>query len=474
MSEINKKSAPIKKLAVIAAILAIFFIASAVVWKGAIKNSTPLSYSEVCEIRKRDLCKWISCEGEVRAKKKTLISSGCNQKISSIYYKIGDYVNEGDLLVEFDRRELYSDLNKIRESQRILESYNSQNQDFYKDSLEDQHNLTNIKLEKMKSLIDNTTALYNSIVEKKNTYVQRAEEEHRKLDECMNEIKSETNEERLSVLYQKCEEIQKFYDLYSESIEKYTEIVDNYSDILKQYNDNYILQQEELNNKMASAQISYDSTFLPDIQLAQLASTAEELEKKIAACSVYSTISGYVTDIYISEGEMCSDGRLMNIENITSNYICLKVRNNQINNVYEGMEALISVSSSLEKNYSGVVTKIENYSETDYFNVYVEMEESCQISVGIAVNVRLITEKSEHSLCVPFDAVITDNSGSYVYEVVKSNTKNILKKNKVDVKFRTDYYFAIESDMLDEGSIVCCDAKNHSDGEYIDIKENFA
>lgn len=460
----------LRNTGIIIVCVGVFFGASYVVWNKAINDHTPLEYTDVYTIHNRDLFTYLSCEGEVQSSEKNYVVSNCTQRISRIFYNKGDFVNEGDLILKFDTSEYDKELDDLKKTKESLESLNITNQDYYKDTLSSQTDLKEMQLKKMQEVINITSALYDSVVEKNVKYSELAEEQRTKISDFTIRMKLEADPEKSELLHDQLENMQTLYGVYSEIASKYKENEAEYSDLLTQCKENYKILEQSYADSVLSAEDKYNAALLPDIQLGQLKDSISDLEKKISDCEVRAKSSGYLTDIYVSESELCSDGYIAKIENKTSNVIELKVKNDQINDIYEGMNALLSINSSLDRVYKGKVTSVPNYSATDFFNVKVTLEDDVQLSRGIGVSARLITAELSEQLCVPFDAVVKEEDGSYVFDVSKTDKGYRLNKKKVDILMETGYYFAVDNDTLLDGSIVCSDAASHTENEIINLK----
>ena len=132
----------------------------------------------------------------------------------------------------------------------------------------------------------------------------------------------------------------------------------------------------------------------------------------------------------------------------------LTVEEDDLDIVYVGQEAQISIGALNNKIYKGYVTNISttaNYSSNgSKFTVTVEFENDGEILIGMTGKTEIILEKAENVVAVPIEAVQTENKISYVTIIKENNTK---ERIEVETGISNDAYIEIKSG-LKEGEVL--------------------
>lgn len=132
----------------------------------------------------------------------------------------------------------------------------------------------------------------------------------------------------------------------------------------------------------------------------------------------------------------------------------LTVDEDNLDIVYVGQEAQITISALNNKIYTGYVTNISttaSYSSNgSKFTVTVEFENDGEILVGMTGKTEVILEKAENVVAVPVEAVETENKISYVKVI---NADKIAEQVQVETGISNDAYIEIKSGVK-EGDIL--------------------
>ena len=469
----NKKKKPIIKFFAWTFAIAIFLGLSVFVWNYAISLNKVVEYSNVYTVEKQDLSNWISANGVVASENQTLITTQSTQKVKNIYVNTGDYVKKGDVLVEFDGSILQSELDQINESIKNLENYQKINSEYLEGILNDQTKLKSLQLEQMEQVIASTKKIYQSSLEKKKEYSTLVESEKQKQAEYEEVLSSETDTQKLSEYQQLYDNSLTTLEIYQNVLIEYTENTEYYKSQLEEYNESYELLKYSTDSEVTSAEDNYNASLFSDSTLETYRSDAKKLQSQIEELSIVASANGYITSVYVSEGSTCEDGKVALIEDQKSGIVTAYVKNSQIDQVYVGMKVFVSSDFSIDSEVEGIITEISKYSDDTTFPVTISLDNSKQILSGTSLSVRFITNSVEDKICVPFDTVMQDDSGNYVYKVIEGeNQTYTLKKIPVTVLIEGSYYFAIESDDLSEGELVCGEAGIHTENQEIYINES--
>lgn len=467
-----KKKNPIIKLLVCVFAIAVFLGVSIFIWNYAINVNEEIIYSNVYTAEKQNLSEWISANGVVTSEKQTMVVTKSTQKIKKNHINVGDYVKKGDILVEFDGSELENELDKINESIKNIENYRKLNTDYLQGVLNDQTKLKNLQLEQMQRVLESTENIYILSTEKKNEYSALVETEEKNKVRYEELLSTETDQNKLL-------EYQQFYnnslatlEIYQSVLNEYIENTEYYKQQLDEYKESYELLKHSMESEIISAQDNYNISLFADSTLETYRSEAKKLKNQLANLSIVAPNDGYITALYTNEGSTCDDGKVASIEDRKSDFVTAYVKNDQIDQVYIGMKVLVSADFSIGSEIEGTVTEVLRYSEDGTFPVKIVLKDSEQMLSGLSLSVRFIKNTIKNKICVPFDTVVQDESGSYVYKVVKGDAEtHTLKKVPVKVLMKGSYYFAIKSNELSEGELVCGEAGNYTENDVIYISE---
>lgn len=171
-----------------------------------------------------------------------------------------------------------------------------------------------------------------------------------------------------------------------------------------------------------------------------------------------------ITKIEIPDkDEKCTNSHYITIESTNVLTMSLNVDEDELDTVYIGQEAEITVDVLKDKSYTGYVTKISNtasYSSNgSKFTVIVEFKNDGNILIGMGAKCNIILEKAENVISVPSEAIITENKKKYV--TIKKDDEET-EKIEVQTGISNDAYTEIKSDNLEVGQIVLIEKNNSS------------
>ena len=163
-----------------------------------------------------------------------------------------------------------------------------------------------------------------------------------------------------------------------------------------------------------------------------------------------------ITEISIPEEEkQCTNSHYITIQSTDILTMSLTVDEDELDTVYIGQEAQISVDVIEDKTYTGYVTKVSNiatYSSSgSKFDVTVEFENDGQISIGMSATCNVVLEKAENVISVPVEAIYSENRQKYV--IIKNNdgtTENVY----IETGISNDAYTEITSNNLAVGQTI--------------------
>ncbi|MCR4638308.1 efflux RND transporter periplasmic adaptor subunit [Ruminococcus sp.] len=451
--------------------IAVFFFAGLADGKTKTQDTEKSSGCEY--IKYRDLEKNVSMTGSVAGSDKVTVKGETDLKVKKLSVKVGDKVKKGDVLCEFDS----SDLKKQIEDMKTKAQNDAKNAHAANEKkLSDAKKAKDDNVKKAQQEIENATSRrdqayvdYNNMVDQYNALIGEAD---RAYDEMVAATGDDANAKKANW----------------ESILERAGKIGNEADELK-------AKLPDFENAIPAAKAAYAETVKKadaEIKKAQDALDAEKttatsadsnkelkaLQDKIDRCVIKSPKDGVVTQVNAVSGKIPSSAELFTISNASKFLISGKVGEADINKISEDMSAEIKTASTGDKAVNGTVKRIErksasgeNQSEEGY-TVDVGIDDSdSKLAIGETANVKIILDKRENALCIPYDAVISSNEGGYYVFVASRNSKGeyIISKRKIEKGFDGDDYLEVTSDNIHENDLVLTNPRGVSDGDSLDL-----
>lgn len=190
----------------------------------------------------------------------------------------------------------------------------------------------------------------------------------------------------------------------------YLNAIDNYNTTIRSIDQ----QIESYKLQIRSAQVNADQT-TDNLQL-------EDLQDSLEDYTITAPISGTVTSLDVSEGDildMSSTPTLATITNYDKMKVSISVSEYDIANLKEGTSVTVTVDA-LEKSYDGTVSSVDvigtNSNSVAYYTVEVEFTPDDDVMVGMTAEVDEEVISASNALSVSSGAISTGTDGnSYVY-----------------------------------------------------------
>ena len=450
--------------------------------RNAIRGATQsiVTRSDTCGfVKRQDLTSYSSFSGQISSSDKLMVTADPTLKVSKLNVKVGDSVKAGDILCEFDSRKLQDQYDKLVRNSEKVQGASQHSHDLIVRNY-------NKALSEKDSLISKAKSAYDTAVSKRDA----AYDEYNRMIDAYNELYSrqidvynawantpddahnkESMKMELDALEKEFKEAEKELAAFQESLPGFDSAVDAASEA-------YNAAVEKGDELIQSAQDALDNekyTVSDDSGDSQL----EELRERIEKCTVRAERDGVVTELNISEGSVPESGNIMTIENTSELIVSGKVSEADILKVNEGMEAEIKTSATEDRIIRGRVKRIEKIIssgkakyETGGYTVEVSVEEKdCGLLIGMSASVKIILDKREDVLSVPYDAIRGgENEGYFIFVATpQENDMYSISKRKISKGFEGDYYTEIISGYVNEGDIVLTDPVGVSDGDLIPL-----
>lgn len=398
-------------------------------------------------VEKMDLTKSVSVTGTLTANETTTVTSTLGGtgvtgvKVKKVNYQVGDYVEAGTTVVEFDGDDYSRKVAELNAKYNIDDLQSVQNiadlqhqiQDLQKQISEDQQ-----WLDKNKDKYDNLVSAY---------------EDYKKYGEDDNSTAGvRWNREKAAAL------------ALDEPIS--IDIYEKKQDSVK--SNTYQIQLLESKIQIAQLQQNYDQTYTQ-------VDAKKDIYESMDKTKVDAPISGYILTMNVEEGNNYNQGSTVFTIADTSGYIVeATVNEYDIANIQKDLPAVVKFEATGDEEFDGTVSFVAIASEastssqasaapssagvstsagTATYKIKIKMTENDdRFRVGMTAKASVILDSSKDVLAVPYDCVQKKDDGSFfVTSVAKDGTKKDIPVTK---GLESEYYVAISGDGIKEGMTV--------------------
>ncbi len=191
--------------------------------------------------------------------------------------------------------------------------------------------------------------------------------------------------------------------------------------------------------------------------------TIEQYTELIDDCVVKATMSGVITSLKVTEGNIFEGGDVYTIQDNENFIVTSSVDEYDIASIEKGMPAYIKTDATGDIEMTGEVTYVAiapassggtmgAISNSASYTIKVAIDEADEnIRAGMTAKISISLEESKDTLTVPYDAVTTTPDGSSTITVDADGEKKTIS---VKTGLETDYYTEIISDEISEGMTV--------------------
>ena len=429
-------------------------------------DDTKEKEGEYKQVERRTIVNSVSGSGVVRASdSEDVTSQRFGTMVNAVYVKEGDTVTPGQVICQFDTKDLQEQLNGAQKS--IADAKNNkaeQDDNFDRRVIEALNNKSNS--------INETNARLNQA---RLEYI-----------EALNELdKANKNyEDYMAVPYHNA------YDSDAVQLEMLIESRKSNVDVKK---NNIQTLEETLNNLNNSdysgvndAKISFDEG--ADSSIRALEERVSDINRAIADCTVRSKVGGTITSLNVKEGERFTGGKVAVIEGTNALLVEAEVSEYDIADIAVGMKAMMKTDATRDQELSGVVTYVApkasnegagegigalsgligmdmsslassgstgNSSATYLIKIAFD-EQNPRLRLGMNAKVSIITESVENAVSVPYESVVEESNGDKYIEIATNYNEASTsdgkipyekKKVKVTTGIRGSYYVEVRGDI---------------------------
>ncbi len=391
-----------------------------------------------------DLQSSISVTGTLAAGQTQSVTStvATGTEVAAVYYEVGDYVEAGTVIVEFDADDYATKLAELNAKYNISDIEDAHTLQDYLDQIEEKQE----EMAEIQEYIDEWADVYNNLVDAYNDYLEYGNSDSSVASRWTTESNAaktlddgngvtisgyESKQEELETLQEEIEELQYQYEL------------------------------EQLNQE-------YDNTYTKSEEY-------ESVTESQSGTQVVAPFSGYITAINVEAGNNYTQGNtVFTISNTDSFVVEATVDEYDIASLSEGLSAVVKFDATDDEEFTGTVSYVavtsdsttsSSSSGTDStsasYEVKITLDDTDdRLRVGMTAKASVILESVTDAYAVAYDCVETDSDGnSYVTAVADDGTET---KIEVTLGLESDYYVQIISDELSEGLQVKATASSTS------------
>ncbi len=214
------------------------------------------------------------------------------------------------------------------------------------------------------------------------------------------------------------------------SVSKGQPLFQIYSEELQTLQQDYLLQlkqvaafpEEKIYQSMREAAKNKLRLFgNSDAQIRRLTETI----KTAPLLTVYSTASGVVSELNVSEGQYLTEGsQVLKLENFSQLWLEMDVYPNELENIRLGTKVQASINGISERDQTLAIDFISPQMDpsSQILKVRASIRNPGNLQAGMQATVFLPLAKISNAMSLPLDAVVRDEKGTYVWIKTTKNT----------------------------------------------------
>ncbi len=435
---------------------------------------------ETVQVTKQNLINSISVTGSIESADAWDVSASAkNVKVLKVHYKVGDYVNQGDVVAVLDSGELELSLTEAKNKQALSEYNESKSIETASENYE--------------SAVEDGTDTYNKTVKEESEAKEALQEAEGDLAEASSRLKrrEEALGEAEAALEGALEPRKPGEDASGEEQAAYQEALEEYRSLEKVLSDAQAAYTEAHQEYEAAAsaeeraadtyenaaQALEDARKNNDRNISSAADTLEKAQKEheysndssqktienyqeqIESCTVTAPISGIITAMNVDEGDtyMGEGSSLFSVADAEHFIVTASVDEYEISDIKKDMKAAVIVEAVGEEELPAKVSFVSPTAESSgagsaVYKIEIALEDSnTDLRIGMTAKASIVLDAAYDVLTVPYDCVETDEEGNSAVYIEKDGEK---KQISVDVGMQGDYYVEVSGEGLDESTLV--------------------
>lgn len=456
-------------------------------------------------IERRDLTNSVSVTGTIEtAEGKTGSTTLQNIRVEEVFVKVGDEVQEGDVICTFDSGDIEKALADAKNNYQIsrqleaLDNYETQysdtlaeaeeelqdardTRDAYRNAYENaaaaeetaKNNLEAAKekypLDSLKAAYETASAELKAGLEKELGQNGGSASQIVDLESYLsaNTVIPDSCSSLYSTYLSAREEYETAQKAVNEAQEAYDRAKQETSSAESAYSQAQSARedaQKKYESTVSSAQDTYEKAKLQEQLVTEddALNKIEDYEEQLEDCTVYASMTGVITALQVEEGNAFAGGTIYEIQDVHNFIVDASVDEYDVVNIKEGQTAYIKTDSVGDEELAGVVSYVApvgtsgqtmgSASGTASYEIQITISEPQEkLRAGMTASVNIALEESSDTLAVPYDCVQKNSSGESVIYVDDGGER---KEIVVETGIETEYYTEIKSSEISEGMTV--------------------
>ena len=431
----------VKLLIVIAIIVAVVLFARHKMKAAQKQMEEQMNQPVTSTIDQMDLQKSVSVTGTLTANETAKVTSTIGGsltgiKVKKVNYQVGDYVEAGAVVVEFDGDDY------DRKIAELNAQYNIENKETDVNIADIQKKIkdTNDKIEEAKKWLAERKKYYDNLKDAYDKYI-----EHQDWSDRKDRYESES-----AICLSR----------WGFSLESY----EAKEDEIEALQDSIVTYQNQI--ELAQLKQAFSKNYT------QVDAKDDVYESKDAT-SVSAPIAGYIIDINVEEGNNYTQGNTVFTIADTTGFVVEATANEyDIANIATDLPAKVKFEATGDETFDGQVTFVSLASESTInssesslstgsamgssvanYKIKIKLNDNDKrLRVGMTAKASVIMDSVSNALCVPYDCLQQDEDESYFVNTIGDDGKK--KKVKVTKGLESDYYVEIKGEGLKKGMTV--------------------
>lgn len=454
-----------KKLAIIASVVVI----TGAIGFGAFKitssqNKTQEQQVQVDTVTTKTMVSTVDADGIVAFRDKISVYAKNTGKVINLPKKEGDSVNQGDILVNYDKSSLETLQRQLSDAQLSLKSANLALESLMLPTDDSQ----------IKQLEAQISQSEKTILDLQNNLTQ--------LDTDI--LKAQSDLDAGKMLFEQGAISKNDLDNYEKALtnlQNQKTSAQNSLDAAQKQLDANKAQYENAKNKNQDPNTK-NKIESQKVIVSQAQNKVNQLTEDINDFEIASVspITGTVVKLYVTDGEAVTEGKIVaEVGNLNDLVIEAYIPEYDMDGVAVSQEVLIK-SDITDQQFKGQITKVYPLAETkniggsekSVVKVEISMPSDTPLKAGYTTDLTITTKVEENALVIPIMAYMTekvdDENKEYVYVVKDDNT---LEKRYIKIKTIKNAFASVEG--LNEGEkVVSAPTETMTEGTKISPIDN--
>ncbi len=430
------------------------------------------SQVETVQVSKQNLINSISVTGTIAsADSRDVQAIAKNVEVLEVNGEVGDYVNEGDVIVVLDSTDLELSLTQAQNSQALSQYKENKTietaEENYTEAVEDgttdyQKALKNA--EDAKEALQEADADLEEAASSLKRQEARLSEAKEKQAEAYAALQVDDTNSDLKEAYAAASSAvsaaqteytsrhQKYLQLEDtddKAIEAYENAVEALEEAEKKNNRNIDSAGDELEQSQMERQYSNSSS----------TQSIENLQDQIESCTVKAPRSGVITALNVEVGDtyMGEGNTLFTVADEKNFVVSASVDEYDISSIVKDQTAAVIVEALGDEELPATVSFVSPTAEkaeygSSAYSIEIALDdENTDLRIGMTAKASVVLDAAYDVLTVPYDCVTTDEDGNSTLAIDQNGERTEIP---VTLGMQGDYYVEVSGEGLDETTLV--------------------